>query len=191
MSAKPVAESLEAQIWRVVAQLDRASPEPESGHGLDALSVCFRALREAGGTARSAATEQIWALWCDHPEEELRDQMASGIRSLSVGDLAGAEAVFDGLVERDPGWAEAWNKRATVYFLQGRDADSVDDISHTLELEPRHFGALGGFSQICMRNGVPDAARAALERLQAVDAGVPGIAEALVALETRYPKTLH
>jgi tetratricopeptide (TPR) repeat protein len=117
--------------------------------------------------------------------------MAQGVRLLAAGELARAEAAFDQLIERDPKWAEARNKRATVYFLQGRDSASIADIFHTLELEPRHFGALGGFAQICMRNGAPDAARAALERLLAVNPGAPGIAEALAALERHHPKTIH
>ena len=77
-----------------------------------------------------------------------------------TGALTAAKEVFDRLIERHPTWAETWNKRATVYFLQGRDSASISDIYLTLELEPRHFGALGGFAQICMRNGAADAARA-------------------------------
>ena len=192
MNTKSSADSLQRDVWRVVAQLDRLPPEPpETGHELDALLVCFRALCENSEPARSAAEDQIWAIWSNHPEEQLTAQMARGIRLLATGELARAEVVFDRLIERDPKWAEAWNKRATVYFLQGRDSASIGDIFHTLELEPRHFGALGGFAQVCMRNGAPDAARAALERLLAVNPGAPGIAETLAALEKHHPKTLH
>ncbi len=191
MSTKTRADSLQSDVWRVVAQLDQLPPEPETGHALDALLVCFRALCETSEPARSAAEDQIWAIWCDHPEEQLTAQMALGIRLLAAGELARAEAVFDQLIERDPKWAEAWNKRATVYFLQGRDSASIGDIFHTLELEPRHFGGLGGFAQICMRNGAPDAARAALERLLAVNPGASGIVEALAALEKHHPKIIH
>jgi len=191
MSTKSGAESLQKHIWRVVAQLDLSQPGPETGHALEDLLVCFRSLREAKEPARSAAEKQIWAIWCDHSAEQLGTQMTFGIRLLAAGELAGAERVFDQLIERDPRWAEAWNKRATVYFLQGRDSASVDDIFHTLELEPRHFGALGGFAQICMRNGAPDAAQVALERLLAVNPRAPGIAEALSALEAHHPRTIH
>ncbi len=192
MNTKSSADSLQRDVWRVVAQLARLPPEPpETGHELGALLVCFRALCENSEPGRSAAEDQIWAIWSNHPEEQLTAQMARGIRLLATGELARAEVVFDRLIERDPKWAEAWNKRATVYFLQGRDSASIGDIFHTLELEPRHFGALGGFAQVCMRNGAPDAARAALERLLAVNPGASGIVEALAALEKHHPKIIH
>lgn len=184
------ADSLQSRVWQVVAQLDRAPSEPEGRHSSDALTRCFRALRESQASVRRAAEEQIWASWCDHPEEPLAAEMALGVRLLGAGELDRAEAVFDRILEQDSTWAEAWNKRATIYFLQGRDSASVGDIFRTLELEARHFGALGGFAQICIRNGIPDAAHAALERLLVISPGAPGIAEALAALE-KHPKTLH
>ena len=117
--------------------------------------------------------------------------MAEGIQLLAAGELVEAEALFDELIDHHPKWAEAWNKRATIYFLQGRDSASVGDIYDTLELEPRHFGALGGFAQICMRNGIPDAAQTALERLLAVNPSAPGVAETVAALRQHVPKTMH
>ena len=95
MSAKASADSLQSQIWRVVVQLDQLPAEPETGYELDALSVCFRTLCETREPARSAAEDQIWEFWCDHPQEQLAAQMALGIRLLAAGELAPAEAVFD------------------------------------------------------------------------------------------------
>jgi tetratricopeptide (TPR) repeat protein len=44
----------------------------------------------------------------------------------------------------DPSWAEAWNKRATVYYMIGEFEKSQNDIDKVLNLEKRHFGALAG-----------------------------------------------
>ena len=48
------------------------------------------------------------------------------------------------IIEIDPDWAEAWNKRATVFYLVGQYQKSQDDIEKVLNLEKRHFGALAG-----------------------------------------------
>ena len=39
---------------------------------------------------------------------------------------------------------EAWNKRASSFTFYGRFKESEADVMRTLELEPRHFGALSG-----------------------------------------------
>ena len=183
--------AVRAEIWGVAALLDELPAAPESGFRLDELAAGFRALQATDGKARRAAEASIWEVWCDHPDREVKAQMALGMRLLGAGELVRAETLFDALIEREATWAEAWNKRATIYFLQGRDAPSVGDIRRTLTLEPRHFGALGGFAQICMRNGSPDAALAALERLLLVNPGTPGILEVAEALRRQGSRTLH
>ncbi len=58
--------------------------------------------------------------------------------------------ILDQLIAGNPGFAEAWNKRATLYFNMGRLDDSLADIEKVLDLEPRHFGALSGRGMIYM-----------------------------------------
>ena len=51
---------------------------------------------------------------------------------------------FTEVIEMDPNWAEAWNKRATVLYLMGKYELSQADIDKVLAIEERHFGALSG-----------------------------------------------
>jgi Flp pilus assembly protein TadD len=59
-------------------------------------------------------------------------------------DFAGAERRLAALVEDAPGWAEAWNKRATVRYLAGDYDGSIADCRETVARNPHHFGALSG-----------------------------------------------
>src|SRR5262249_17670795 len=94
--------------------------------------------------AASRAEAMIWPIWAEGRDEDLSLLMRQGIIFMRRGELEAALAVFDDIVERDPQFAEGWNKRATVYYLLGRYDESVADVERTLALEPRHFGALSG-----------------------------------------------
>ena len=71
------------------------------------------------------------------------------------------------------------------------DAERVADIRYTLRLEPRHFGALGGLAQIALRNGAPDAARAALRNLLRSNPNAAGVAEVIETIDRDAPTTVH
>ncbi|MEO0619007.1 MAG: tetratricopeptide repeat protein, partial [Pseudomonadota bacterium] len=68
------------------------------------------------------------------------------------------------LVKAAPDYAEAWNKRATVNYMVGRLDESLSDIERTLELEPRHFGALSGRALVLTDKGDKKGALAAIEQ---------------------------
>jgi tetratricopeptide (TPR) repeat protein len=67
-----------------------------------------------------------------------------GSRLVQDRQLNRAISIFTEAIELDPKWAEAWNKRATVFYMVGEFQKSQDDIDKVLELENRHFGALAG-----------------------------------------------
>jgi len=59
-----------------------------------------------------------------------------------------AMKLLDALVKLRPDWVEAWNRRATLYYLQNDYGRSLQDIQQVLIREPRHFGALAGLGMI-------------------------------------------
>jgi tetratricopeptide (TPR) repeat protein len=117
--------------------------------------------------------------------------MDTAIAALAGRDTETAQGILDRLVAAHPDWPEAWNKRATLYFVMERDAESLADIRRTLELEPRHFGALCGFAQICLRRGERVAAAAALERALQLNPHLEAARAALAALAPEPPRTLN
>ncbi len=127
------------------------------------LSALFRELHKPQpATAPDDIVELIWALWISHEDVNSADAMAMACDAIVRGAFAVASQILDDLVIRHPDWPEAWNKRAVVAFIERRDGDAIADIARVLSLEPRHFGALSGFGQICLRQGRPSDARAAL-----------------------------
>jgi tetratricopeptide (TPR) repeat protein len=72
---------------------------------------------------------------------------------------------LDQVVTMEPAYAEGWNRRATVHFMMQNYAKSMADINHTLQLEPRHFGALSGMGQIMKNTGRNELALQAWQRV--------------------------
>jgi cytochrome c-type biogenesis protein CcmH/NrfG len=57
-----------------------------------------------------------------------------------------------------PGWAEAWYRRATLFYQLDDPVGAMADLHKALKLEPRHFGAWTGLGHILMASD--DKARA-------------------------------
>ena len=104
-------------------------------------------------TAVQKIESQIWEYWLSFPNDQtIENTMTAAILMMERGQLKSAENIFGHIIEREPQFAEAWNKRATVRFLAGNHSGSAKDIAQVLQLEPRHFGALSGLGMIHMYN---------------------------------------
>ena len=110
---------------------------------------------------------------------------------LARSELDAARDLADSLVSDHPNWAEAWNKRATLAFVEQRDDDAVADIARTVALEPRHFGALCGLGQIAERQGHELQALLAYEQALAVNPNLEAIRAQANSLRARNPRVLH
>ena len=70
---------------------------------------------------------------------------------MEYGSYNYALQVFNNILITDPKWSEAWNKRATLFFLMNQYQKSLNDIEKVLKIESRHFGALSGQAQIFIK----------------------------------------
>jgi tetratricopeptide (TPR) repeat protein len=73
--------------------------------------------------------------------------------ALARADFTGALKALERTVILDPMFAEAWNRRATVFFVLGKHEPALSDFSRALVLEPRHYGALSGIGHVLEREG--------------------------------------
>ena len=114
------------------------------------LDKLFSQLKNSKNLSSAQIVEKkIWEIWTIHPSDDRRgfrltELLTQGSRLMNIGELGKAYELFTKIIEVEPDWPEAWNKRATVLYLMNRYQSSLDDIKITLVLEPRHFGALSG-----------------------------------------------
>ena len=109
------------------------------------LNRLFNELKINNAALVYGAEQKIWKIWSTHPtDEKLTLKLSEGTNLMQGNTLSESIEIFSDLIELDPNWAEAWNKRATALYLIGDYEGSQKDIDKVLELEDRHFGALAG-----------------------------------------------
>jgi tetratricopeptide (TPR) repeat protein len=142
-----------------------------------------RLLRDASEPVRDAAALAMWAVWSRSGDAAIDRRFGEGTRLMGEGDLEPALAVFDEIVKARPAFAEGWNKRATVLFMLGRHAESLQDCDEVLKRNPLHFGALSGMAQIHLRRGDVEQALKAYERALEVNPNLDNAPEVLRLLQ--------
>ena len=135
---------LAAAVVLAVAMLLAAGPAAVADQSDGRLDGLFSRLQAAGPSEALQVEGEIWQIWTQSDDGAVRGLRRDGLAAMQRGDYRHALAKFDQMVIIAPGFAEGWNKRATVHYLLGNYGQSLSDIAKALELEPRHFGALSG-----------------------------------------------
>ncbi len=109
------------------------------------LDQLFNELKIDNADLTYETEQKIWKIWSTHPtNQKLTNRLNEGTVFVRSRELTKAVKIYTEVIEKDPKWAEAWNKRATVLYMMGEYKKSQEDIDKVLELEKRHFGALAG-----------------------------------------------
>ena len=142
------------------------------------LDNLFARLLETRDEAEAQVIESfIWTIWLEGHDDTLNGLMDRGTRDMQVGDLDSAIAEFTTLIEMAPDFAEAWNKRATVYYMTGQYDASIADCMEVIAREPRHFGALSGLGLIYQARGEDAEALVWYRRALEQNPHMPGIVQ--------------
>jgi len=113
------------------------------------LDFLFGALKVAPDDVTAKAIEErIWAVWTASPSDTANLLMTRVKTAIEVKDLDLAIKLLDAIVKVKPDYVEAWNRRATIYYMKKDYGHALGDIRQVLKREPRHFGALAGFGLI-------------------------------------------
>jgi tetratricopeptide (TPR) repeat protein len=113
------------------------------------LNFLFGALKAAPDDETAKAIEKrIWALWMVSRSDTANLLMTRVRKAVEDKDLDLAVTLLDAIVKIRPDYVEAWNRRATIYYMKRDYGRALADIRQVLKREPRHFGALSGFGLI-------------------------------------------
>jgi tetratricopeptide (TPR) repeat protein len=119
------------------------------GDRIQNLDFLFGALKLAPDDITAKAIEQrIWALWTVSHSDTANLLMTRVKTAIESKDLDVAIQLLDAIVKVKPDYVEAWNRRATIFYMKKDYGRALADIREVLKREPRHFGALAGFGLI-------------------------------------------
>ncbi|MEM7711457.1 MAG: tetratricopeptide repeat protein [Pseudomonadota bacterium] len=137
---------------------------------------------EDGGEAIRLAAE-IMERWTHSGSAAMDLLLVRGKDAIEAEDYVRAIAHLTALTDHAPQFAEAWNQRATAFFLMERYGEALSDIEQVLILEPRHFNALAGLGIILDQLGEEKAALRAFRAAQDAHPAEPNVNAAVERLE--------
>jgi len=155
---------LRACLAALLGMMLAANALAQNGGSSTMLETLFAKLQTATDPVAIQSLEAaIWEQWVLVPEGPQRELMLRGMAEMQQRELRQSVETFSKLIEIAPELSEAWNKRATTYWLLGNFPASLSDICETVKREPRHFGAYSGLGMIRAEMGEYRRAVAAFE----------------------------
>ena len=142
-------------------------------------------LRDESALVRSYAEQALGLLWSRSGDSDIDRAMAQGVEQMQAGRHAEAIAAFSRVISRKPDFSEAWNKRATAYYLAGEYRKSLADCDQVLARNPRHFGALSGLGMVHLALEELEDAQRWFRRALEVNPNMVGVELELLRLEER------
>ncbi len=147
------------------------------------LDGLFGRLKTAEAAEAGRIETEIWIEWSKSGSPAMDLLLQRGKDAMNLGDAGQAIEHFTAVIDHSPEFAEAWNARATAYYMAGEFGPSVADIAHVLTLNPRHFGALSGLAMILEETGKPERALEVYKAALAIHPHLHGATEAVDRLE--------
>jgi tetratricopeptide (TPR) repeat protein len=108
------------------------------------LEVLLQSLKQDDEYQRELATAALWQRWFYQKGTVGNQRLQDAQTLIDQGQLDAAEALLSALITELPDFAEAWNRRAVLYFVQRRCLEAMADCQQVIKLVPYHFGALHG-----------------------------------------------
>jgi tetratricopeptide (TPR) repeat protein len=136
-------------------------------------------LKDVDPSIGSAASAALWEIWAKANDKATDKLYQKGVAQMSAGQSLQAITTFSEIIRRKPEFAEAWNKRATIYYFVGDLQKSLADCDEVMKRNPNHFGALSGYGQIYAQMGDFDQALRYFEKAYAINPTMLGVAQTI------------
>jgi tetratricopeptide (TPR) repeat protein len=141
-------------------------PDPQD-YGAELAGLMAGARAAPNEMTGRVFSNQMWQVWLRAPSEQAQEVLDRGMRRRDSYDFIGAFEDFDTLAKLCPTYAEGFNQRAYVQFLQGRFEGALKDLEVALSLNPDHVAAQSGRALTLMQlERIPEARVQMLEALE-------------------------
>lgn len=136
------------------AQEATKHPRPKPRDRSRNLDFLFGALKAAPDAETAKIVEDRIQALLLASGSDTADLLMSRVKAAAdAKDTPLALRLLDAIVEIKPDYIEAWNRRATLHFLDKDFGAAIADLRQVLAREPRHFGALVGLGLIMRELG--------------------------------------
>lgn len=122
--------------------LSACPASPDIRGDLDSLISQARAAPNE--SAGRDVSNKMWELWLKAPDAAAQEVLDSGMKRRSSYDFLGAIEQYTKLIEYCPDYAEGYNQRAFIYYLQSEFEQALKDLDKALVLSSNHVGAQSG-----------------------------------------------
>jgi tetratricopeptide (TPR) repeat protein len=101
-------------------------------------------LKSEAEEVRELATRELWRRWFTQKGTYGLEILEQSQILMESGKYQQAEQILTQLINDQPDFAEAWNRRAVLYFVQHQYRKSLADCEQVIARNPIHFGAIHG-----------------------------------------------
>jgi len=161
--------AIAAHMLRLLVLIPLVLSSSHADQNDEALPELFTKLQAASNAQQALAIErEIWQKWYERDDKDGGNSMTAAVEAMTAGRYTIALNLLNNLVDEEPDFAEAWNRRQT-----------------TLTLEPRHFGAISGIGLIMLQLGEHERAMHAFEKVLTLSPHNSGAAKSIKELEQK------
>ena len=179
------AQPLAAESGRMIEPPSNL-PRAQRGDKTQNLDRLFEALKVAPDDESAKYIEnRIWAIWLASGSDTANLLMGRVKTAMEAKDFELAIRLLNAIIDMRPNFIEAWNRRATLYYMKKDFTRAIGDIREVLAREPRHFGALAGLGIILQEFGDDKRALDAFRRALAIHPHIERVPDMLKRLSDK------